>query len=413
MSEINLQAGILFQQHRYAEAEKLLRSAIAENPEDPEAYALLALALGEQKLAKEALDAARRAVQLGPEYAMGHYAASYALRELERYDQALQAIREALRLDSENVHFYAALSSLHLARSEWKPALAAAEAGLDLDSEDETCLNLRSIALTNLGRRAEAAVAIDASLANNPENPVTHANQGWAHLHAGKYNEALEHFREALRLDPSSRWARAGIVEALRARNPLYGLLLRYFLWMMRLGPRVQFAVIIGAWLGIRLLAGVRFSNPELAPYINIALYAYNAFAYLSWSAQPLFDLLLRLDPHGRMVLDEEQIRTSNWVGLCLLAAAGLFVTGWATGLSLVGPAVMALVLVIPVAGSFRARKSGNRILLFAYTAGLALLIAASLYGHLAGLSDIYLAAESLYITGVVLYSWLANSLIR
>ena len=91
------------------------------------------------------------------------------------------------------------------------------------------------MALTHLGRRGEAGTAIDTALARDPKNALTHANRGWTLLHGGDHARALEHFREALRLDPELAWARRGIVETLSARGPVIRLLLRYFLWMQRI----------------------------------------------------------------------------------------------------------------------------------------------------------------------------------
>ncbi len=349
VSEYLLHALHLLQTGNAAEAERQLRLAIQEDPNDPEAYALLAVALCQLKRGEEALDTANQAVHISPENPMGHYAAAVALHELERYEKGIMAVREALRLDSQQTRFHALLSQLHLARSEWKLALEAAEAGLEIDAEDETCVDLRSIALVNLGRRAEATIAIDDNLRRNPENPTTHANQGWSLLHAGQYTQALDHFREALRLEPNSGWARQGIIEALRARNPIYGLLLRYFLWMLRLSPNWRMGVVFGALIGMQIIGQLLAS----APYLVIVVYAYYIFAYLTWTARPLFDLLLRLDPYGRMVLQDDQIQASNLVGLCLLAALGLALGGLALGTSLLGVAFMALVLVIPAQASF------------------------------------------------------------
>ncbi|MDB5311521.1 MAG: tetratricopeptide repeat protein [Gemmataceae bacterium] len=45
---------------------------------------------------------------------------------------------------------------------------------------------------------------------------------GWALLHARQPAEALTHFREALRLDPTNEWARDGLIEALKARYWVY-----------------------------------------------------------------------------------------------------------------------------------------------------------------------------------------------
>lgn len=42
--------------------------------------------------------------------------------------------------------------------------------------------------------------------------------------------------------------------------------MLRYFLWMDKLGSRGQWAVVVGAFIGYRILRGVAGHNPELAP---------------------------------------------------------------------------------------------------------------------------------------------------
>jgi len=45
------------------------------------------------------------------------------------------------------------------------------------------------------------------------------------------------------------------MVEALKARNVIYRVMLRYFLWMARLSAKAQWAVVIGMYVGTRLLA--------------------------------------------------------------------------------------------------------------------------------------------------------------
>ncbi len=67
-------------------------------------------------------------------------------------------------------------------------------------------------------------------------------------MHQGDHKQALEHFREALRLKPDMEWARNGMVEALKARYFLYRLMLRYYLWMSRFTRRGQWGMIIGLW---------------------------------------------------------------------------------------------------------------------------------------------------------------------
>ena len=42
--------------------------------------------------------------------------------------------------------------------------------------------------------------------------------KAWALIEQGEHEQAMEHFREALRLNPQLDWARQGIVEAMKAR---------------------------------------------------------------------------------------------------------------------------------------------------------------------------------------------------
>src|SRR5262249_17996730 len=196
------------------------------------------------------------------------------------------------------------------------------EGGLALDPEHVGCTNLRAMALVKLGRNAEAGAALADTLANDPENAFSHANQGWALLHQGQPRQALEHFREALRLEPGLEFARAGILEAIKARNPVYGLMLRYFLWMGRLRRGAHWAVILGLYFVFNCVLGnMADANPAWRPWVMPLQVAYIAFVVLTWIAEPLFNLLLRLDRFGRHALTREEIVATNWVGGLLTPA--------------------------------------------------------------------------------------------
>src|SRR6185295_5916341 len=98
---------------------------------------------------------------------------------------------------------------------------------------------------------------------------------GWALLHAGDAKRALEHFREALRLDPELEFARAGVVEALKARNPIYRVMLLYFLWMARLSGRTRWGIILGGYFGFRMLRTWADEHPDYAAYVQPLIIAY------------------------------------------------------------------------------------------------------------------------------------------
>jgi tetratricopeptide (TPR) repeat protein len=419
----NLQRAILlFQQGRHEQAINELRQALTADPHDPYAHALLGLCLAKIEKFQDATAEAQQAIHLSPDFPFAHYAHASILHDRHRNVEALAAINEALRLDSSDADYFALLSNIHIDEKRWRDALEAAERGLQLDSEHVACTNLRAIALVKLGRKAEAGATIDAALARNPDNAITHANQGWTLLQRGDHKKALEHFREALRLDPENEWARHGIVEALKARNFIYAFMLRYFFWMSRLRGRTQWAIILGGVFGNRLLAGVAASQPSLAPWILPIRVLYIAFALMTWIADPLFNLLLRLNRFGRLALSREQTMAANCLGACLfLALLGL--AGWiAFGSS--GPWLFAAAvfgcLTVPVSVVFKCSYGWPRNTMAIYCGILALIGALALvcftFAALEPHRDLSEAVGwgffALFILGAVGSTWLANILV-
>lgn len=411
------------QHGRYDMAERELRQAVAFDPQDPLTHALLGVCISELGREREGVDACRHAIVLGPDLPFCHYALAAVLHDHGRYDEAMTTVREAIRLDPYHADAHALRGQLHLHDHDWKQAVAAADAALEIDAEHVAASNVRGLALTKLGRRDEAGATLDATLARNPENPTSHANRGWALLHANQPKKAMEHFAEALRLDPNLDWARAGIVEAMKARNPIYRVLLAYFLWMSRLSGRVQFGLIIGAFILIRVLRATAESNPALQPFVTPLVIAYVVFVFLTWTAEPLFNLLLRLNRHGRHALSREQTVAANWVGATLALALGCGTVALLFDLpgAVVGGIMFGL-LVLPVAGIFKAPTPGRRRILILYVAVMALLASASVFyvvffepatpeGRVENRYDWGVAATGLFFLMFIAYVWLANLL--
>lgn len=413
---------MLAEQGRFDLAESELKRHLGEQPEHAFGHALLALCHVARENWQEGTTEVTQAIALQPDLAFAHFVHARVLRGRNRPKEAIAAVLEAIRIDGEDAGHFWLLGALKADLHLWTEALDAAERGLQIDAEHVDCANLRALALVQLGRRGEAGQALDAALAKDPENSLTHANLGWTHLHAARPREALESFREALRLDPTNEWARAGIVEALKARNPIYGLLLRYFLWMSRLSPRARWGVVVGGYFGYRLLSGVGRANPSLAPLSAVAMVLYLAFVFLSWTAHPLFNLLLRLSRFGRLALSEEEVRASNWVGavtgIGVLAAGACLVLGFEGG-----PRVLLLVaagLVIPTAATFNCQEGWPRrtmawITVVMGVSGLLMFLAAILVSQpseMAGWPRVLVdSALLLFVLGAVASPWVGNFL--
>ena len=412
----NFQRGILlYQQDRYELAATEFRQVLAGDSSNSDAHAYMALCLTELKEFKQATDEAQQAVHHDPDSDFAHYTLARVFYYRNRFDEALEHINEAIRIDPWSPRNFSLLAGIHMEERRWPAALEAAERGLQCDPEHVGCNNLRAMALVKLGRRSEAGATIEGALAKNPENSITHANKGWALLEAGQHEKALEHFREALRLDPTNDWARHGIVESLKARSFIYSWMLRYFFWMSKLSSRAQWGVILGAYFGNRILSGIAKSQPATAPAILVIKILYMIFVVLTWTADPLFNLLLRLNRFGRLALSREQIFISNWIGGSLaLACLSLLVWVFTWHISFIVAAAVFGFLIMPLAGTFKCQTKWARLTMAAYTLGVAAcgLSAAALMGsHSRDTVETGISLITFFSLGIFLGSWVANAL--
>ncbi|TXI10155.1 MAG: tetratricopeptide repeat protein [Rhizobium sp.] len=376
-------AELLLRQQRYELAEEQLRLALAEGTETAKAHALLALCLLERDRFEEATQEAEQAIHDAPDEALGFYALASVQWKRNRLKEAESSIREAIRLEPWDADYFCVLAGIEGDRYQWHEALESAEQGLACDPDHVGCNNLRAIALVNLGRKGEAGQSIEATLAKNPEDAVSHANQGWTLLHQQQPREAMTHFREALRLEPNLEWARLGIIEAMKARFFVYRWLLTFFLWLSRFSPQVQMALMVGLVFGRGVLANLLRGIPALEPLAVPLSVAYMLFVWMTWTASALFNLVLRLDPFGRLVLNSKERLESTLVGLCLvlclLIEATVFV--FPSQLSFVPgrTGLLYLGLMLPLIATFR--QGGKRQKLFAaYSSGVAVCIVVTTY---------------------------------
>jgi tetratricopeptide (TPR) repeat protein len=362
-------AQILLEQSRHDLAADELRQELAADPDNALAHALLAICLAKREAFADATVEAEAAVRLAPAIPFSHYALAHVLQDRNHLPEAETAALEAIRLDPEDPDFHALLASIRFEQRRWPTALEAAEVGLRLNAEHIGCNNLRAMALVKLGRQTEAGETLATTLAKDPEDAVTHANLGWALLEEGKTIEAMEHFREALRLDPELDWARIGIVEALKARHFIYRWMLRYFLWMQKLSRRAQWMVVLGGFFGYQILDQQAEAHPAIKPWVLPIQVAYIAFVLLTWTADPLFNLLLRMNRFGRLALSREQVVASNWIG-GFLAVALTFLGLWLVSdsfLALLSALIFGM-MIIPLAALFNCSVGWPRKWMTIYT---------------------------------------------
>ncbi len=368
-----LRAHLLAEQGRFEQAITDLRRALVDDPEHGPYHAFLAqlLAIGEKFDAAER--EAQQGIALAPDEAACHFALGQVLLARRRFADAAGVFEAAIALEPRDPDFHAALARVRLAQKKWDAALACADAGLSFDPDHVDSKQLRSVALVRLGRADEANDTLDSALAKDPHDPHTHLARGWALLSQGRADDATGHFREALRLRPDLDGARAGLVEALKARNPVYRVVLRWFLFMERFSAGRQLSILAGAWLLHFLTRRLTEGVPDLQWVRTPATVIYLSLVGLSWGAVPFFNLLLLLHPLGRQALPAHERQGALLVGGVLalaLTGASMLVAGVEIGAPI---AVFGGFLLLPACAAAMARPGRGRNAFLLLVAGLVL----------------------------------------
>jgi tetratricopeptide (TPR) repeat protein len=246
-------------------------------------------------------------VGLAPAWAFTHYVRGVVLVDLQKMAQADAALDEAISLDPHLAEAFALKGAVRLARGEWAAAQEQAELALALEPEDESALNVRAQALIKQGKVDEARATMASGLQMHPDASRTHLNQGWILLESGDHNGAMEHFAEALRLEPTLDAARGGYITALKAKHWFYRLFLGFQFRLSRLSSQGQWMVLIGLWLLSRFVRMAEQEHPEARPFLEPIRMLYIAFVLLTWTADPLLELVLRFSPRGKLLLSPHQ----------------------------------------------------------------------------------------------------------
>lgn len=353
-------AVLLLSQHRPQLAREELLHALAADAHDPAAHVWLARALHELKQSDEALREAVEAVRLAPDWEFPHAVLAEQLRDLDRLNLAEAAARESLRLDPQNAQRYALLASIFGDRGQWDEALQLVEQGLKYDAEEGWCLNLRSVALDQVGRTDEARINGERALMHRPQDASAHAVQGWHYIEKNNAPRALEHFREALRLDPQMDCVRPGLVKALKARYAVYRIVLTYLRWTRK------YATIWSLLLPVMLLAmplvASAYARDNRASFIILPALAILTLAMMiNWCAEPLSNLMLVVNRYGWYALQRHERTGTILFGSLLalgLAWAVAALAGWqpAAGLT-----VFFAGLLLPTGAAFGAADPRKR----------------------------------------------------
>jgi len=398
---------ILIQQKKCQEAEKILSDLLTENSNNIHYLSLLAEVNLQQEKFDNANSIIENAIGLSPDAPHLFYIKSRVAIQQDNLNKAEKYINQAIELDPYDADYVALLANVKLGRKQFDEALETANRALEIDAENLLALNTRSTALNKLNRSEESFETIEGALREDPNNAYTHANYGWGLLEKGDHKKALEHFKEALSNDPNLEYAQSGILEALKATNPIYRIFLKYSFFMCNLTAKYQWGVIIGFYLGFRILKTIASNNEALQPYLIPLIIALAFVAFSTWIIAPISNLFLRFNKYGQLLLNKKEKMSSNFVAISL----GTFIVGLILYIALSDEKMLTIAafgfaMMLPLGTMFSPSKNKYGLLIYTIALALVGLTAISLTFST---GEMFNLMTVVFIFGFVAFQWIAN----
>ena len=341
-------ADLLFDQNRYDQAVREFHLHLVEEPNDGYAHSLMAISLANIGRLDDALQHAQESIRLEPEMGYTHAALAQVELERKRYEAAAAAMDEAIRCVPFVATYHGLLAAIRLRQQRWRDALVSANQGLEYDPEDSNCLNFRALALRQLGENEAATETVRGALSQNPNDPFAHANEGWGLLETGDAKQALDHFREALRLEPEFEYARLGIIEALKSQNVVYRFLLKYLLWLGKMSVTTLWGIAVIGIVVVRFIASIGRAIPAIAPFTWLLTTVLSIGCFSIIFIRPFSNFVLLFHPLGRMAMTKDQISQGFLTAILAPAFIGFYLWSEATpGIDWTTDALLVLMLII------------------------------------------------------------------
>ncbi len=407
MTQFYERAELLLQQGRTADAEKEIRKHLSEFPDHAFGIALLSRIYLQENKYNEAQKAIEDAIRINASESSFYYIKTIILLNKEEDKEAEVFISIAVNADPDQAEYFAVWSDIKLHQKKYTEALQKAEEGLKRDPSNVHCLNAKSAAHVKLNQKHDAFSTIEGALNEDPDNAFTHANYGWGLLEKRDHIKALSHFREALRLNPSLEYARAGMIQAMKAKYFLYRWFLNYQFWMSKQSRNMQWGLIIGIYLLSRVLRAIEESNPEWTPFILPIIVMIALFAFLTWVIQPLSNLFLRLNKYGRYALSETETKISNFVGIAalvfVLGLVSFFITFHEPFLAV---AIFGFTMMVPLSGIYSGDSNEKKLNYYALGLGITGVLAIA---EIFVTNDFEGELPLVYLIGFMVYQWVAN----
>ncbi len=207
-------AVLLLSVGRVEEARSDIRRALALDPKDGQALALLSLIAVVQNEKDEALRLARSAVESSPASAGAWIALSYAQQASFNLEGARRSLEEAVKLDPQSPTAHARLAEIWLSFGKVGEALAEANEAARLSPDYARTRTVQGFAYLAEVKIKAAQEAFQRAIALDPADPLPRLGLGLARIRTGDLDSGRREIEIAAALDPDNSLIRSYLGKA-------------------------------------------------------------------------------------------------------------------------------------------------------------------------------------------------------
>jgi Flp pilus assembly protein TadD len=192
---------------RLAEAERIYRQVLSQQPDYPEALKLLGVLAAQVGKSDAGVELIRRAIRFKSNDAEAHNNLGVILRDKGQFDEAIAACRQAIRLNPDFAEAYNNLGNALVDVGQLDEAIASCRQAIRLKPDYALAYVNLGNALKDNGRLDEAIAACRRAIELKADFALAHLNYALLLLVRGDFEEGWKEFEWRMRV-PQVRQAR-------------------------------------------------------------------------------------------------------------------------------------------------------------------------------------------------------------
>jgi predicted O-linked N-acetylglucosamine transferase (SPINDLY family) len=206
---------------RLAEAEKIYRQILSQQPDQPDALHLLGVLSAQTSRSDAGVQLIRQALRFRPDFAEAHSSLGNALMDMGQLDDAIASYQHAVRLKADYADAHYNLGRALQCKGRFDAAITAYRLAIGLKPDyDDAHYNLAA-SFMSVGKPDDAIAAYQQAIRFKPDLADAHSNLGNAFKDNGQLDEAIASHRQAIRLEPEKSEVHGNLVLILNY-HPAY-----------------------------------------------------------------------------------------------------------------------------------------------------------------------------------------------